>query len=599
VRTHVLLASVVLAGVILFSTRAVFMDEHIFLQIAKSAQSNWLFPSDTPGMFFGTRLPHFAEHTHPPVGEYYLASIYALVGGFKEVPFRLLFSVFPITAVLAFYSLARRFTACPLLVALLFAMSPAFFVLSPTLMMDIPMLAFLLAGIAFYFAHTQGRRGCLPAASACFILAAGTGYTALVPIGCLFISLLAARRPLRELLSLAAAPLAVAIWLSAMTFHFGAFPLTGVVRYYRSQVTSITHTALATLSFLGGVSLFPWVLKVRRQSILVSLSMAALLALFAPLPSTILRIWFLIFASFGIALLMEFVHSAGVVISSGKNNGEAFLILWLPATLLFFIVVGDMMNARYVLLSLPPLYLLLFHTSSVRQLSIALVPTAILSVSVAYADFAFVNSYRDWVDETVVPLQQQGFQVWSAAESGLRFNLERKGISSLATEDIRPAGPDLIVGQSMFRYSLSEPVATMQTTIEKFDLNHAFPIRTFNATSQAGFHDSRIGLLPFAISRAPFDTLDISQISPFANRLPLPENNPAWSPSGVIFKQIEAELVFPMIVPSHTTLEYEFEAGDGTAQITDAGIMLQKGEAPVTVWKNFRVVPMQFIREKN
>src|SRR5262245_22818884 len=183
-KRYLLLAAVVLAGVIPFSSRAVFLDEHIFLQIAKSAQTHLLFPQDTPGMFFGEHVPDFAAHTHPPVGEYYLALIYAALGEFKEVPFRILFSVFPLLAVFAFYRLAQRFTSHPLCVALLFAVTPAFFVYAPTLMMDIPMLAFLLAGFALYFEHLDGHRYALWLASLCFVLAAGTGYTALAPLGC-------------------------------------------------------------------------------------------------------------------------------------------------------------------------------------------------------------------------------------------------------------------------------------------------------------------------------------------------------------------------------------------------------------------------------
>ena len=36
--------------------------------------------------------------------------------------------------------------------------------------------------------------------------------------------------------------------------------------------------------------------------------------------------------------------------------GQVFLLLWAPATLLFFIVVGDMINARHIPLTMPALY---------------------------------------------------------------------------------------------------------------------------------------------------------------------------------------------------------------------------------------------------
>src|SRR5262249_15216174 len=182
---YFLLAAIVLAGIIPFSARAVYMDEHIYLHVARSAHTNPFFPQSTPWVFFGTRVPNLAAHTHPPVGEYYLALLYSIFGRFQELPFRLAFSVFSIAAVLTFYNLARRFLNHPFVVALIFAWSPAFFVYTPTLMMDIPMLAFLLVGLVCYFCHVEGRRGFLLLAALCFVLAAGTGYTALVPLLCL------------------------------------------------------------------------------------------------------------------------------------------------------------------------------------------------------------------------------------------------------------------------------------------------------------------------------------------------------------------------------------------------------------------------------
>ena len=86
-----------------------------------------------------------------------------------------------------------------------------------------------------------------------------------------------------------------------------------------------------------------------------------------------------------------------------------------------------MINARYILLTVPALYLISFRQTSEGRLIAMIIPTAFLSVMLAYADFTFVNANRDWVESTVVPLQKQGFHIWSAAESGLRFYLEQKG----------------------------------------------------------------------------------------------------------------------------------------------------------------------------
>jgi hypothetical protein len=611
-KTYLLLAAVVLAGVIPFSSRAVFMDEHIFLQLAQSAQTHWLFPQETPGIFFGTPFANFAAHTHPPVGEYCLALIYALIGQFHEVPFRILFSIFAIVAVLAFYRLAERFTEQPLHVTVLFALTPAFFVYTPTLMMDIPMLAFLLGGFALYFEHVQGRRGALAASSVCFLLSVGTGYTALVPLACFFICLLAARRPWKELLSVAAAPAALAIWQLALTVHFGSFPLSQTLKFYASQgstpqnalagtsfggiratllahIGSIRHNALATLTFLGGVVVFPWAAIGKRISpILMLLTIAAI---YGPWEAHAYFIWAAVLVFSGIALLALFAAAAKRIVASGVNNGEALLLLWVPATLLFFIVVADMINARYILLAVPALYLVIFRDTSRSRLISILIPTAILSVTLAYADFSFVNANRDWVENAVPPLQNQGFRLWGAAESGLRFYLERQGLVSLTVDSTSPAPTDLIVRHAgvpglPFRYSLSNRLEPLLTVIKTFTFNGPFPIRTFNAASHAGFHDSRLGLTPFAFSRAPFDIIEIAEVCALPGAV--------YSPKGPILKQTEAEREFQMKIPSNSKIEYEVQGGDGIVAVTDHGFRLMKGSSPVIVWRNFDFVPKQF-----
>ena len=585
-KRYLLLAAVVLAAVVPFSSRAVFMDEHIFLQIARSAQSHWLFPQDTPGIFFGTPVANFAAHTHPPVGEYCLALIYSVLGRFDEVSFRILFSLFAIIAVFAFYHLAQRFTAQPLYVTVLFAVTPAFFVYAPTLMMDIPMLAFLLAGFAFYFEHLEGKRRALLLASVCFVLAAGTGYTAIVPLGCFFFGLILARRPMKELLSVAAAPAVLAGWLIGMTVHFGAFPLLQTVRFFTSQ-GSVRMNFLGTLTFLGGVTVFPWIAVGRRVSPVVTF--LALAAMYAPWPARVYPIWIAVLASSGIAMLVLFTLSAKKLILSAQNNGETFLLLWAPVTLLFFILIGDMINARYILLAVPALYLIIFRETTEGRLISIIVPTSCLSVVLAYADFCFVNANRDWVERTVVPLQQQGFRVWSGAESGLRFYLEQKGIASLTTEDTRPAPADLVVRHAgfPFRYALSDRLEPLLIVLKTFTLENRFPIRTFNAVSRAGMHDSRLGLAPFTLSRAPLDRIEITELCPLPGAV--------YGPKGPLFKQTETEREFQMQIPSNSRIEYELQGGDGIVAISDHGFRLIKGKSPVIVWRNFQIVPRQFV----
>jgi hypothetical protein len=541
-----------------------------------------------------------AAQTHLPVVEYYLAALIKLTGHFDEVKFRLLFAVFPLLAILSFHRLARRFTIDPLLVSCLFAVSPAFFVLSPTLMMDIPMLAFLLAGLSLYLDSLEKSRRLWPS-SICFILAAGTGYTVLIPLGCLFIWSVANSRPKRECVAIAAAPAAIFVWLLIMRFHFGQSPATELVAYYTSHF-SFTQILLPMSSFIGGVTLFPWMyfafVETSRRRVIAMLSILAafLLTFFCNWSSIPYRSWFVFLASSGIGLLSLFAVKAARQVSRHKPQGYGFLILWLPVTLLFFLLFGEMISARYILLCLPPLFLVVFDQIRRTGAAYAIVAaTLILSVALAIADYRFVNSYPAWVAQNAVPLQQMGFRVWNAAESGLRFYLEQKGIQTLDSSDLRPRGGDLVIRQASFNYGLSKDLGPLLVNILRADLADAYPLRTFSRDAGAAFHDSHFGLVPFSFSHAPLDQLEIAEVSPFAMDLPqvVPEDFssvPVWFPGGVLLKQIQPEMKFRVRIPRDTKVEYELE-GKGSVVLSGEGIVLKKENPGPAVWKNFRIVP--------
>jgi hypothetical protein len=300
-------------------------------------------------------------------------------------------------------------------------------------------------------------------------------------------------------------------------------------------------------------------------------------------------------ASAGIGLLIAFALEGSRRNPAERPPARGLLLLWLPATLLFFLFSAEMVSARYILLSLPPLFLILFHRVRRAAAVPILAATLVLSVLIAAGDYRFVNSYRDWVSRTVVPLQQQGFRLWSAAESGLRFYLEQRGIQTLHKSDIRPRGGDLIVRQESFAYSLSEDLAPLLLPILKMDLTDAFPIRTFVASAGAGFHDSRFGPVPFSLSRAPLDRLELVQVSPLVRSLPqaVPADFstvPVWYPGGVLLKQVQSEMIFHIRIPENARVEYELE-GEGSIEISAECITLRRtGEGP-TLWKNLRIVP--------
>src|SRR5262249_32922723 len=147
-------------------------------------------------------------------------------------------SFFSIVAALSFYGLCRRTSDHPFLLTLLFLSSPALFVFIPTLMMDVPMLALLLAGLHWYLKGSDGSVAWLLAAAISFTVAVAFAYAALVPLACLVAAALWKRRPAREL-AVTVAPFAVLVlWAIALTLHYGELPLIKTAQHF-ARVGSI------------------------------------------------------------------------------------------------------------------------------------------------------------------------------------------------------------------------------------------------------------------------------------------------------------------------------------------------------------------------
>ena len=595
-----ILVALALCSFVPFANRAVYLDEPLFLHIAQSVWENdWLFPQSSSWIFFGIPGTNVAAQTHPPVGEYCLAILLKLCGGFHEVPFHLAWGLFSIAAVLAFYRLARHFTNDPLLVSALFAVSPAFFVNSQTLMMDIPMLAFLLGGLGFYLDCLQGKRTRLWLVPLCFLFSVGTGYTALIPIGCLFLWTVFRKRPLEEVLALATGPVLFLSWQWMMKSHFGATPMAGVVQYFSTR-SAFPSSLLPTLSFLGGLSLFPWAVLVltdvpkKRIIANVSIFTAVILSYFHPWPSHLDRVWYVVLAFSGIAWVLVFFLKAWRR-PPDRPFMQSFLILWATASLLFFLLIAEMVSARFFLLSLPPLFLIMFAQIRRTAAIVTLAATLVLSVSLAIGDYRYVNAYRRWVAQTVVPLQDQGFRLWSAAESGLRFYLNQRGIPSLDIYNIQPGGGDLIVRQASFPLGLSGDLEPLLVRLSREDIQDSYFWRVFVRPAGAGFYDSKFGIVPFSISQTPLDRLEIVQVSPFVTSLPQavpPDYSsvPVWFPGGVMLKQVQPEMKFRVKLPQGARIDYRLE-GEGAVEVSGNSLTLKKTKEGAVVWKNFRIIP--------
>ena len=98
-----------------------------------------------------------ASFGHLPLTSYYLALIKFLTQSESEWIYHLSFLLFPLLAAVGFYDLLERKSKFPLAGACLLVFSPAFLVLSHTLMADVPLLAFWLLSLSRFLRIVEGQ----------------------------------------------------------------------------------------------------------------------------------------------------------------------------------------------------------------------------------------------------------------------------------------------------------------------------------------------------------------------------------------------------------------------------------------------------------
>src|SRR5438876_228755 len=149
-RSQILILVVcVFAANVIFIGQAFHMDDGIYLLLARNVAKSAWFPQDFPTYFEGLYASDLASTEHPmPLTSYYMALVGRFGGGFREPQLHLAFLVFPLMLACGMFALARRYTSHRLLASLTVLFLPAVYVLSHTLMTDVPQLVLWVISVA-------------------------------------------------------------------------------------------------------------------------------------------------------------------------------------------------------------------------------------------------------------------------------------------------------------------------------------------------------------------------------------------------------------------------------------------------------------------
>jgi 4-amino-4-deoxy-L-arabinose transferase-like glycosyltransferase len=514
-RDRWILAVVQLAVLLPFLGKAVHIDDAFFLAIARHITAAPFDPFGFDYNWAGTPAPVWQEMKNPP-GVFYLQAALLQLGGESERWLHLAFWPFAFCTTQASYELARRVTREPLYPALLLALCPAFWVSATSLMIDTPLVAAMtlaVLGLAVAQEHDRWRPriGAAVAASAA-VLAKYFGL-AVVPLLAAQLALQRPRRA-RDALVVLLPLLAFAAWWAVSDGH-----VMQAVAYRSDEradlaVWLVTH-GLSGATFTAGLLGFPVALfaaalfdSERRGMALIALAVgiggALALASWRPTAGLLDPLLALVLVASAVAFVWESFSK----LPSGAL--QRVLLLWLAGALVFACLVNWTLNARTILLLAPPAVLIFAWQSEGRRVrrAGALLLTGLIGAAVVAADAELAEFGRGEARRVVQTMGAE--RVRFVGHWGFQYYMERAGFEhvDLASPDLR-AG-DVVVAPVMHQIAnggIAELRGARERTVEL--RARRIPLAVMDPGTSAGLHGAFVGALPFSLTMAPLERVEV------------------------------------------------------------------------------------------
>lgn len=526
---------------LLFVSQAFHIDDTYFILVARQILHDPLHPLSHEVNWNGVVMKAYDFSGSPPLFEYYLALIIRLFGE-SEVALHL--SIIPISmlAVFCIYMLGRRFTSHPLSAALLAFSTPAFYVMSHTVMLDLPMATiFFLAVTCFIYGYDRGSPSLLVASGVFIAAAALIKYSGLMLIPLLFAyALLRKGRWSHKAFYLLIPVVLMGLYFRMNMLQYGELHLLKASQVvFRPGVFSPIRIALkgsAVLLYLGGAFIFPLSLSVLLKKamgawafISITVIAAAAAACARMLMHYSLSSSFLIFILLGNGigfLYLLFKEQAAGLMRDGlgsivRLSDDLFLALWLIGVAVFnlFIVFTAV---RYVLPLAAPLVLIFFRLCEKKKVfakerarrtfyAATIAATFLLSFVVACADRDYAEVYRSFTVTHEKSLRVKGRTVWFGGHWGFQYYMERLGCVALGMTGRQPEAKDIVIKPV---FPDVQPVTAEFIKRLRYRADYLYPskipVRTMYEGS--GFYAHGYGLLPYSISGGPLERISIYEV---------------------------------------------------------------------------------------
>lgn len=527
---------------LLFIAQPIHLDDNGMLQLARNVAANPVKPYSGTGIFFGQELP-FAVNTHPPLFVYFLAAVLKLTPTENIAILRLAMFLPTLLCASGVIRLVSRFSSNPWVLAFVTIFSPAFLVVSHSLLSDLMFTGLLLWSVEFYLAEANRPSAIrLALSSSCLALACLISYQGVLLLPALWVyEFLTSRKGSRALTALLGPALALTLWSLHLHVAYQGTMFASSASLYANLKHSISQNLIAYLSHLGGGGPL-WffvlgivVLILRRRYVIALTSLAcSLLAYLLATPSYTgwYALMFIVMCWCGMTVALAAITSVVQAVRALTGNSltpqqalNGFLGSWIIAFYLPFGVVTPFITTRYCLPVLVPSVLLLARIADLQPILsrkfiavILVLVSAALGMLISTADYLMAQ-----VNPAIVPRLIEEFpwlrgQLWYVGEFGLRYYLERAQVPNVRlSETTLPAGDVIVCSRYVglgLQDLLSAELFSRSSQLGTLTFDTPLPFRTLNVDVHAGFYCHYSGFLPWSYGQAPLEQVLLYRIEP-------------------------------------------------------------------------------------
>lgn len=487
-------------------------------------------------------------YDNPILLQYYYAPIIKVFGE-KEPWLHLFYLPFPLLTIISFYYLSLRFAGGSFLPALFLTVTPAFLVISQSIMLDIPMLGFFLASLALFIRGSdEDDSGLLIlsgilAGVSCLIKYSGL---MLLPIFITY-SLVNSRK--RHIIFLIVPIFIFFLWGIHNFVFYGSSKFLSTLIWIAAEFSphNILARLVASLSFISGTSviavlLTPYLCRTRAEVVLFSASLfsgAMLLASsFFGGYSAGERYILVFLLAISIYLIISFLKIGASSLFSADRDG-LFLSLWFFIVLSCAVLFSHFISARAILILLPPTILLIYRKITAgaarnidtgkKSFFLPATVTFLFSAILCIGDYSFAGIYRDFSQSVKSALPAMNDKVYCSGSWAFRYYMQKEGVPIIYSYggsewnlDGKKVSEDslephvFIAPITAFPWSREHYASYLKKykvfLIEEIDYNGTIVL--LNKKAHAGFYCQGWGLMPFYLSfkKVPVESFMIFKI---------------------------------------------------------------------------------------